>query len=206
MPELLPRDRTPLVIGVDGAVSGDTFAVVAVSRHPRRPLDAAIRACRVWDPKETGGAVDFDEVERFLRFLRQGGCREGHPPSMPLPGCRACEAGAFTQPGFNVVCVVYDPYQTHQMMQRLRQIAWCDEFPQGRERAIADSLMHKLALRNQLAHHGDLRLRQHVLNARAKLSKDDDSRMRMIKRSPSRKIDLAVAASMAIDRCLYLNL
>lgn len=182
------------------------FAIVAVSRHPTRPLDAAIRACKVWDPKQTGGAVDFDEVERFLCFLREGGCTHGHPPSMPLPGCQPCAAGQFTQPGFNVVCVVYDPYQTHQMMQRLRRIVWCDEFPQGREREIADSQMHKLALRNQLTHHGDHRLRQHVLNARAKLSKDEDSRMRMIKRSPSRKIDLAVAASMAIDRCLYLDL
>lgn len=206
LPELLSGDRTPLVIGVDGAVSGDTFAIVAVSRHPTRPLDAAIRALKLWDPKETGGTVDFDEVERFLRFLREGGCTHRHPPSMPLPGCQACAAGQFTQLGFNVVCVVYDPYQTHQMMQRLRRTVWCDEFPQGREREIADSQMHKLALRRQLTHHGDDRLRQHVLNARAKLSKDEDSRMRMIKRSPSRKIDLAVAASMAIDRCLSLNL
>lgn len=66
--------------------------------------------------------------------------------------------------------------------------------------------MHKLALRGQLTHTGNADLREHVLNARAKLSRDEDSKMRMIKRSPSRKIDLAVAASMAIDRCLYLNL
>jgi hypothetical protein len=205
LPTVGPGDRTPIVLGVDGAVTGDNFAIVAVSRHPDRPQDAAIRACKVWDPKVTG-VVDFDAVERFILFAIEGGCNQGHPPSMPLPGCPACRAGAFTVLKMNIVSVVYDPYQIEQMMQHLRHHAWCDAFPQAREREIADSLMHKLALRRQLSHNGDARLREHVLNVRAKLSKEQDSKMRMIKRSPNRKIDLAVAASMAIFQCLYLNL
>jgi phage terminase large subunit-like protein len=48
-------------------------------------------------------------------------------------------------------------------------------------------------------------LRDHIANARAKLSKDEDSRLRIIKRAPNRKIDLAVAASMGVSRILYLN-
>jgi hypothetical protein len=206
LPDFLPGDKTPLIVGVDAAVTGDTFAVVAVTRHPTRPQDPAIRACKVWDPKALGHAVDFDEVERFLRYLKQGGCPQGHPPSMPLRECHDCAQGKFTLPGYNLLVVVYDPYQVAQMMQHLRRIIWCDPFPQTREREIADSSMHKLALRGQLAHNGDGRMRQHVLNARAKLSKDEDSRMRMIKRSPSRRIDLAVAASMAISRALDLNI
>jgi hypothetical protein len=206
LPPLMPGDKTPLVIGVDGAVTGDMFAVVAVSRHPQRHAEVAIRACKVWDPKKLGRAVDFDEVERFLRFLREGSCVAGHPPSMPMEGCENCTKKRFTVPRYRVVVVVYDPYQVEQMMQRLRRSTWCEPFPQARDREIADSLMHKLALRGQLAHDGNEQLRDHVLNARAKLSKDEDSKMRMIKRSPSGKIDLAVAASMAIKRCLELNL
>jgi len=79
-------------------------------------------------------------------------------------------------------------------------------FPQGPQRSIADSLFHKLALRGQLGHDGDARLREHVLNVRAKLSKDEDSQIRMIKKAPDRKIDLAVAASMAVSETLHLNL
>jgi hypothetical protein len=208
-PELLPLvpgDKTPLVIGVDGAVTGDMFAVVAVSRHPQLHGEAAIRACKVWDPKNLGRAVDFDEVERWLRSLREVSCPNGHPPSMPLGGCADCANKLFTIKGYNVVVVVYDPYQVEHMMQRLRSLTWCEPFAQGHDREIADSLMHKFALRRTLHHNGDLRLREHVLNARAKLSKDEDSKMRIVKRSPSRKIDLAVAASMAIKRCLELNL
>ncbi len=126
---------------------------------------------------------------------------------MPLESCRFCGIGDFSVPTHNVVQIAYDPYQMEEMAQRLRRngVAWCKEFPQTTERLVADGLMHKLALRGALAHHGDPLLREHIANARAKLSKDEDSRMRIIKRAPNRKIDLAVAASMAVRRILYLN-
>jgi len=208
LPPLMPGDRTPIVLGIDASVTGDMFAVVAVSRHPQRPDDPAIRACRAWKPSDSGGRIDFDEVERFIRFLCEGGCPSGHPREMPDPSCQACAARNFSVPPHNVVQIAYDPYQMEEMIQRLRRdgVAWCDEFPQTSERLIADGLMHKLALRGALAHHGDPLLREHIGNARAKLSKDEDSRMRIIKRAPNRKVDLAVTASMAIHRTLYLNL
>jgi phage terminase large subunit-like protein len=95
-----------------------------------------------------------------------------------------------------------------EMAQRLRRdgVTWWREFRQGTERLIADSRLHQMALRGALAHNGDERLREHVLNARAKLSRDEDSKMRIIKRTPNRKIDLVVAASMAVDRVLHLNI
>jgi phage terminase large subunit-like protein len=104
--------------------------------------------------------------------------------------------------------MTYDRYQMEEMAQRLRRdrVAWCKEFPQGTERLIADSKLHQLALRRALAHNGDEGLREHVLNARAKLSRDEDSKMRIIKRARNRKIDLVVAASMAVDRVLHLNI
>lgn len=208
MPALMPGDRTPIVLGVDASVSGDMFGVVAVSRHPHRHEDPAIRACRGWRPADSGGRIDFDEVERFIRFLCKGGCPRGHPREMPHPSCGACTAGDFSVPAHNIVQICYDAFQMEDMVQRLSRdrVAWCDEFPQTTERLIADGLMHRLALRGALAHHGDPLLREHIGNARAKLSKEDDSRMRIIKRAPNRKIDLAVAASMAVRRVLYLLL
>ncbi len=184
------------------------FGVVAVSRHPIRHEDAAIRACRAWHPDDSGGRIDFDEVERFIRFICAGGCRRGHPRKMPHPSCGECAAGDFSTPPHNVVQIAYDAYQMEEMIQRFRRegVVWCDEFPQTTERLIADGLMHRLALRGTLAHNGDLLLREHIGNARAKLSKEDDSRMRIIKKAPNRKIDLAVAASMAVRRVLYLLL
>ena len=110
-------------------------------------------------------------------------------------------------PRHHVVQIAYDPYQMEEMVQRLRResVVWCEEFPQTTERLIADGLMQKLALRGALAHNGDPVLREHIGNARAKLSRDEDSWVRIVKRSPTRKVDLAVAASMAVRRILYLN-
>jgi phage terminase large subunit-like protein len=195
------------VLGVDASVTGDMFAVIAVSRHPQRPDDPAIRACRAWKPSDSGGRIDFDEVENFLRLLCKGGCRNGHATDMPEPTCHACAARDRSIQPHNVVQICYDAYQMEEMVQRLRRdgVAWCEEFPQTTDRLIADGLMHKLALRGALAYHGDLLLSEHIGNARAKLSKDEDSRMRIIKRAPTRKIDLAVAASMAVYRILHLN-
>lgn len=207
LPPLEPGDGTAIVLGVDGAVSGDQFAVVAVSRHPDRHSDPAIRACKVWKPSHRGGHIDFEAVERFIRVLCGGGCAFGHPKAMPDPRCAPCARGDYSLPKHRVVQVTYDPYQMEDMAQRFVKdgVAWMSEFSQTTERLIADSLMHKLALRGALAHNGDEDLREHISNAMARLSKDEDSQMRIVKKSPERKIDLAVAASMAIKRILELN-
>ena len=55
----------------------------------------------------------------------------------------------------------------------------------------------------RLAHCGPPEIREHLLNADAKVT--EDSTIRIVKRSERGKIDLAVALSMAVDRCLYLN-
>ena len=43
-------------------------------------------------------------------------------------------------------------------------------------------------------------------NARAKLQPGQDSKMRIVKRDDKRRVDGAVAASMAVDECLRLYL
>ncbi len=85
-------------------------------------------------------------------------------------------------------------------------MVWCHEFSQTSDRLMADAQLFQLAMRRAISHTGNPTLREHVSNARAKLSKDEDTKMRIVKKSPSRKIDLAVAASMAVAQILYLNL
>ena len=76
----------------------------------------------------------------------------------------------------------------------------------GRERLEADGLLFTLAMSGRLSHTGNAELRASVAGARAKLSKDEDSKLRIVKRSADRSIDAIVAASMAVKRCLDLNL
>lgn len=224
IPALEPGDRTPLVLGVDAATTGDCFGIVAVSRHPARHDEIAVRAVKKWDPKESGGVVDYDEAERFIRFL----CHGGHmilgaggkpilhpkPPfasvSVADPECERCIAGDWDVLGYNVVHVAFDPYQLEAMAQRLAKdrVVWVEGFSQAGDRLRADRSLYDMILTKKIWHRGieQADLRQHVLNAGAKLQKDQDSTLRLVKINPNRKIDLAVALSMASARCMYLVL
>lgn len=206
LPELDPR--TPIVLGIDAAVTGDSFAAVAVGRHPLYHDRPAIRAIKVWDPRELPGRrVDFLAVEHWMESLCGGQCPNGHVRSERRPDCPPCVADVF-HGGHNVIQIVYDPYQMEATAQRLRRlnIVWLEPCDQGTGRWICDSDFHKYVLTGRLAHDGNRLLREHVLNARAKLQKDEDSRMRMVKKAPNRKIDAAVAAAMAVERAMYLNI
>lgn len=206
LPSLDIIDRTPYVLGVDASVTNDMFAIVVASRRPDMHDAPAIRGCKVWDPAKSGGRIDFDEIERWIRWFCDGGCRNQHPRSQPLPGCADCDRKHFPIGKRYVAQIAYDPYQLEAMMQRFWDVAWASEFDQGKERLMADSSLSHLALRGLLAHNGSTALREHVSNARAKIPVDEDNKLRIVKRSPSKKIDLVVAASMAVHRVMELNL
>ena len=174
---LPPLDaRTPLVLAADAGVSNDCFGLVGVSRHPERHEDVAVRLVRVWEPR--GSALDFPSIEQEIRAIHAA---------------------------FSVVQLCYDPYQLHQMAQQLSSAMWCDAFSQGQPRLEADKLLLDLIQARRIAHDGDTQLRTHMDHADRKT--DTDSRkLRIVKRSPSQKVDLAVALSMAAARCLELNL
>jgi len=221
LPFLEPGDKTPAVLAVDAATTGDCFGIVLITRHPDRPQDPAIRNCRKWDPKERGGKIDYDEPEAFIRTLVHGGCLRGHPQYPPFrkPAaecnhtlraygcevcCQACASNDLVAP-YNIIEVAYDPYQLESMMGRLyKEAVNAQPFNQMRERNIADSQLYDVIIQRRLAHDGNPALREHVLNCAARVSKDEDSKLRLIKKDPGRKIDLAVASSMGIRRCLYL--
>src|SRR3972149_3447607 len=85
LPRLATWDAGPVVLGVDAAVTGDCFGIVAVTRHPERHDDVAIRRVKKWDPAESGGVVDYAEPEKFLRALCLGSCAAGHPKQKGWP-------------------------------------------------------------------------------------------------------------------------
>ena len=179
LPPLLPKE--PLVLGVDAAVSSDCCAIVGVTRDPRNHAEAAIRLKRVWYPPP-GGVINLSTtVDLELRRL----CQQ-----------------------FNVVQVAYDAYQLHKLMTDLRTdgVAWCRSFSQAGDRSLADKQLYDLIRDRRLPHPADEDFRQHIRNAAAKQAKSEDTRLRLVKRTQDGKIDLVVAASMAVFECLRLNL
>lgn len=227
LPPLPPGDPTPVILGVDAAVSGDCFAVVMVSRDPEQHDHVAVRALRVWNPDDLGGVISHDAPERFLRLLCGGGhpCLvdpnnlhplslkaqdlgppDNSPEGTPSPHIACFETDVI--PSYNVMQIAYDPYQLEGMMQRFREhsIAWCKPFDQGSDRLRSDRLLYDLIIHKRLRHSGEPLLRQHILNAGARLQKDQDSTLRLVKTANSKKIDAAVGLSMASFVCLYLLL
>lgn len=206
LPSLQPGDRTPAVLGVDAATTGDCFAVVMVTRHPERHDDVAVRRLKLWTPQQDGGRVSYADADNFIRLLCQGGCRFGHAKSKPVEDCQPCKDRSYEIPPYNVVCLVYDPYQLEALAQSWRKdsVVWAEDFPQMGKRLQADRGLYDSIINRHLAHDGNEILRQHVLNANAKVQKDEDSKLRIVKKAGGRKIDAVVALSMANFQCKYL--
>lgn len=203
IPELQDSERTPMVCGVDAAVTGDCFGTVVVSRCPQDSNCVDVRALKKWDPVDSGGVIDLAQPEAFLR--------------------KACSIN-------NIVQIAYDTNQMESMAQRLRKdgVAWVEPFNQMSERLKADSMLYDAIISQRIHFHhaagcpgrptennqfpgGSMchcwlaPLREHIANSNAKVQKDEDSRLRIVKKAAG-KIDLAVALSMANSRCLYLRL
>jgi phage terminase large subunit-like protein len=184
--KLPPLDKkTPIVLGVDAALSHDSCAMVATSRHPNRSDEVAERATRIWVPPR-GHAIDLSEtVEKGVREF--------------------CEQ-------YNVVAIVYDKYQLHKMATDLRKegLGWFKQFDQGTKRSIADKQLLDLIIQKSITHTGNSELRTHIDNT---AKKETGTRMRFVKpdqgnqQGPTRRpIDATVALSMSAFECLRLNI
>lgn len=173
--------NTPIVIGADASVTGDCTALVAVSRHPNNPNHVAQRLCKVWSPTHNSPLDYSQTIEPTLRDW-----------------CRT----------YNVVQIAYDQYQLHDLMTRLRNdaVTWTRSFGQTSDRSIADKQLYDLIKDARISHTGDPVLTEHIQSCAAKVPKDDNSRLRLIKKAAKSKIDAAVALSMAASECLRLNL
>jgi hypothetical protein len=182
--ELPPLTRNePGILSLDAAKGSETnisdcFAVVLVTRHPHRPADAAVRYCGIWQA-QAGEMINFEPIENEIR--------------------RICNQ-------YSIVELCYDPYQLHDMCQRLKRegIANVKEFNQAKDRLIADKQLQSLIMARRIAHDGNPLLRQHIDNADIKKHGEDG--IRIIKRSGSLKVDAGVATSMGCQRVLYYNL
>lgn len=227
MPPLRPGDRDGVVLSIDSAVTSDSFAITAVSRHPGRHTEAAIRRAWIWRPQDFADRrIDFAVPKDLVRLLCGGGCANHHPRTNPAAGCDACvsarEAKAWPIRPMNVVQVCYDPYQLEDFVQDLRRegLAWFSSYDQGAERLVGDANLFRLAMGGRvhwiaperdaegrvLNDYGMLDLREHVRNAKAKLQPEEESKMRIVKRNPAAKVDALVSAAMGVKRIMELNL
>lgn len=175
-------DTTPVIVGVDAAVSNDCCAIIAVSRHPDDDWDSEIRRVveryvGVWYPPK-GGQINYTfTIQPALKMLAEM---------------------------YNVYSFVYDPYQLHKLCTDLRQegVGNFKEFSQHGRRLAADKQFYDMIVHQQYRHSGNPETLQHMRNT---AKKEDGKHMRFQKKSGGRPIDLMVAASMAVDECLRLN-
>lgn len=179
----MPSDaNTPVVIGLDASVSHDYSALVVVRRHPEDAWDASLRRvciCGVWVFKPPlGGKID--QSATFEPLLRE-----------------LCE-------NYDVIAVAYDPYQLEKLSKDLSAegLAPFVAFNQASRRAKADKQLYDMVIHKHLLHNGNLDLRECVQNA---ATKQDNEHLRLIKKAANRHIDALVAASMAVDEILRLN-
>jgi phage terminase large subunit-like protein len=193
--EKLPpiRDGELLVLSVDLSVSGDGTALVAVSKHPRHHNKWAIRSAQLWVAPPGQKILYQDTIIPAIKDF-------------------CLDTDGTTNP--NVICVVYDEYQAHLMATDLQYElgVWFDTFSQGKGtpikpgRPVADKMFFDLVMSGRIAHDGDPVFRQHVNNA-AGSTTTDGKYLRFVKKteSPDCRIDLLVAASMAICTISRLN-
>jgi len=109
--------------------------------------------------------------------------------------------------GYNVLTVVYDPTELHDMATRLYRagVTWFQEFSQGAKRNESDRQLLEMIQQQRLAHDGDAELRRHIRNADRKTD-ESGHKLRIVKRVDSQKVDLAVALSMCASEAMRLNL
>lgn len=169
-------NSTPLVMGVDAAVTNDCFAIVVVSRQGQT---AAVRYVQVWKPPQ-GGEIDFSEPESEIRRL----CREYN---------------------IKQVAYDKTELQDMAQRLRRDKVAWLRKFDQGVERAGADKMLYDLIRDRRIIHRSEPDLNEHIKNANADINKQEN-KLRIVKRSEKQKIDAAVALSMACSEAMRLNL
>jgi len=165
-----------VVLGFDGSFNGDCTVIVAVTctEIPH------IVPLHTWEKPEEAGAdwqIPILEVEEAIR--------------------EACKK-------YDVVEIACDPYRWARTFQVLE-----DEglpivtFPQTASRMTpATTRFYEAVVNNQLTHNGDPKLERHIGNATLKVDQRG-SRLAKEKRGSTRRIDLAVASVMALERATW---
>jgi len=172
-------------VAVDAAYAenGDCFSVVTVGKHPTDKDKFAVKEARFWQAGNNGKLV-FKNVNN-----------ESDPE---YPFGYVIDLAK----RYRVLEVAYDPYQLHSMAteQNKKRYAFWREFTQGKPRSVADNELYDTIRDGSLVHPGIAQLSEHIKNA------GRDSNGRLVKLDKKRKIDGAVALSMANNRARYYRL
>lgn len=174
LPALTKKER--LIVAVDAAygIAGDYFSVVGITKHPTdKTKKLAQRIARVWRASKN----------KKLQFRDANNLKNTEYPYGYLLNLTK---------RYKVICIVYDPYQLHDMATEFEQkrIAWMKEFGQGKPREQADNDLYRLLRDKEIALQHSIVV-EHLKNA------NSNSKGRLIKRNQEKKIDCAVALGMA---------
>lgn len=190
LPPLGPHE--PCVLAVDAGESNDCFAWALVSRHPTNVLVCAVRLSRIYTPTP-GIALDFDAIEFDLRNLGMAYAIQRLVYDRMLLGqmVRRLQAPAVLRAADGTALRQYPAFPAPLVV-----------FSQGADRLEADKgLLDAITQRRLLHAGGPGLLRDHVRNADRAVS---PTGLRIVKRSPTLKIDGAVALSMGHAAALTL--
>jgi len=164
---LMPGDERQIVIAVDAATKADCTALVACGYNAEERRVEVLHS-RAWHPPASG-AIQLTETigPEIVRLHRD----------------------------YRVAAVLYDPFQMAAIAEMCRRAGVrMVEFPQTARRVQADTHLYQLIVGKNLAHYGDVTLREHITNA---MTKSTERGQRLVKELSSAKIDAAVALSMA---------
>ena len=165
-----------VVLGFDGSFNGDCTAIVAVSVEESHHIEPV----QVWEKPEEASAdwqVPILDVEEAIRS--------------------ACKK-------WKVVEIACDPFRWARTYQVLE-----DEglpvvvFPQTASRMTpATTRFFEAVVNKTITHNGDPQLARHISNATLRID-NRGSRLAKEKRGSSKRIDLAVASVMALERAAW---
>ncbi|HWU23255.1 MAG TPA: terminase large subunit [Nocardioides sp.] len=204
-PEAEIPDGVEVFLGFDGSFNNDSTALVVV--RPGEPL--------VFDPRDPAHAdLDEDERDRLAAELNAG-LRRPHidvveawerppnaPPDWSVPILEVENAiRAACRRRWSVQEIVCDPARWARTYQVLEEEGLpVVEFPQSPQRMVPATQRFFEGVMNQtITHSGDPRLARHIGNAVVRNTSKGFMIFKETKGSP-RKIDLAVASIIALDR------
>jgi phage terminase large subunit-like protein len=166
-------DDRSMILGADASTSRDLTALVGVHNNEETHTREVIY-CRVWKPEKGEyrfgkPTVDLDETIKaeILRLHDE----------------------------VRLLGVYFDPYQLHSIALELEKAGVkMYELPQTNARIEADQSLYDAIIGKTIRHYGDTALNEHVRNA---VAISTPRGFRLAKEKTSRKIDAAVALSMA---------
>jgi len=167
------EDTRRAVFGADASTARDLTALVGVVRNYQTNR-AEVVYCRTWKPR------------RDIRRLGK--------PTIDLTATIGAEIARLHALG-QIEKVHYDPYQLHSIaLSLISSGVKMEELPQTTGRTAADQALYDAIIGKSLAHYNDPVLNEHVKNA---VAIESARGYRLAKEKTTKKIDAAVALSMA---------